>query len=464
MADDSKYERKCKNWLTDFGRWTLPRSEAPETFIFWTGLFTLASALRRHVEIPKTLFGSWSASPNLYILFIAKAGKARKSTTANYSEELIDELGHITKSPELITKESLLTTLVKSDDSAMSILAPEFGEFMVKSGPEMYGFLTNMFDGKRKITASTLSRGVEFAERPCVNLLGATTPEWVAENMPASVIGGGFASRVIFIFEERVRRRQLYYESLDYDALEKIRLNLVSDLDHIARNINGEFRIEEDAKEFMEQWYHDHADAPSDSDANLAGYFERKPAHIHKVAMLVHIAYSDELVLNIGDFKQAIKLLEQVETKLPDTFQAIGRNPYTLDLKNMVEWVKAKGRVTERELKRKFYSVAARPEDLDALIKSAIDLGSIHMGMDLSKPENQRRYFTARRAEGSSPAVRQPTSVDSDLPRNQEPSPELELARIVAETTGTPSSNHSKQTNQEEPDQSQVQVPESSAS
>lgn len=459
----SPYTRKCKNWLTDFGRWTLPRSEAPETFIFWTGLFTLASALRRHVEIPKTLFGSWSAAPNLYILFIAKAGRARKSTTANYSEELIDNLGHITKSPELITKESLLTTLVKSEDSAMSILAPEFGEFMVKSGPEMYGFLTNMYDGKRKITASTLSRGVEFAERPCVNLLGATTPEWVAENMPASVIGGGFASRVIFIFEERVRRRQLYYESLDYEALEKIRLNLVSDLDHIARNIHGEFRIEEDAKEFMEQWYHDNADAPADADTNLAGYFERKPAHIHKVAMLVHIAYSDELILTLADFKQAIKLLEQVEVKLPETFQAIGRNPYTLDLKNMVEWIKAKGRVSERELKRKFYSVAARPEDLDALIEGALDMGRIRMGLDLAKPEKERRYFTLAKTEESSPSARQPTSAEYGPPRTQELSPEQELARIVAETTGTPVRSHSEQTNLESVNREQVPDPASAA-
>lgn len=421
---EEQYQRRCKNWLTEFGRWTLPRSEAPETFIFWTGLFTLASALRRHVQIPKTLFGSWSAAPNLYILFIAKAGQARKSTTANYSEELIDELDHITKSPELITKESLLTTLVKSDDSAMSILAPEFGEFMVKSGPEMYGFLTNMYDGKKKITVSTLSRGVEFAERPCVNLLGATTPEWVAENMPASVIGGGFASRVIFIFEERVRRRQLYYESLDYDALEKIRLNLVSDLDHIARNIHGDFAIEEEAKEFMEHWYHENADAPTDTDAALAGYFERKPAHVHKVAMLLHVAYSDELVLNIGDFKQAIKLLEQVEIKLPETFQAIGRNPYTLDLKNMVEWIKKKGRVTERELKRKFFSSAMRPEDLDVMIKAALDLGRISMGIDLNKPENQRRFFTVSKSADNSPSSSPATSAASDQLENLTPVPE----------------------------------------
>jgi hypothetical protein len=395
------------------------------------------------------MFGSWSASPNLYILFIAKAGRARKSTTANYTEELVDELKGITKAPELITKEALLTQLVKSDDKAMCIVAPEFGEFMAKSGPEMYGWLTNMYDGKKRISANTLSRGPELAERPCVNLLGATTPEWVAKNMPSDVIGGGFASRVIFIFEERVRRRQLYYESLDQQALEVIRLNLVSDLDHIARNVNGQFTIEEDAKDFMEEWYHNNADAPADSDSNLAGYFERKPAHIHKVAMLVHLAYSDELTLSLGDFKEAIKLLEKVEQKLPDTFQAIGRNPYTLDLKNMVEWIKAKGRVSERELRRKFYNVAARPEDLDGMITGAIELGYLNMGMDLTAPENQRRYFSVPKQSAGSPSVRQGTISANGLPKSLELSPAQQLAQIVAETTSMPEHNQKTQTPQE---------------
>jgi hypothetical protein len=194
MTQVVTYQRKCKNWLQEFGKWTLCRSEAPESFIVWTALFTLASALRRHVYIPRSLMGSYDIYPNLYIMFVAPPGRARKTTTTDYAETLIDDIDDITKSPELITKESLLSTLINAPDTAMCIRAPEFGEFMAKSGPDMYGFLTNMYDGKKKIQVSTLSRGHEFAEKPCINLLGATTPQWIAANMPESVIGGGFAT------------------------------------------------------------------------------------------------------------------------------------------------------------------------------------------------------------------------------------------------------------------------------
>jgi hypothetical protein len=377
VADVPKYERKCKNWLTDFGRWTLPRSEAPESFIFWTGLFNLSSALRRHVQVPKGMLGSWSAAPNLYVLFIAQAGKARKSTTTNYTEELIHEvMPKITGAPEIITKEALLADLVKSPDASMYILAPEFGEFIVKSGVDMYGFLTNIYDGKKHISAATLSRGAEFADRPCVNLLGATTPEWVAANMPESVIGGGFASRVIFIFEERVRRRQLYYESLDYQALEKIRKNLVSDLEHIANNLYGDFKIEEDAKDFMEAWYQGTADTYSEADYKMHGFFERLPAHIHKVAMLIHIAYSDELVILKKDFEDAIKLLKQVEMKLPQTFAAIGKNPYTVDMNRILAYIHERGKISITELRARFYH-AATPQMLNELVSGLADMGMI---------------------------------------------------------------------------------------
>lgn len=361
------YKRKCANWLADFARWTLPRSEAPATFIFWTGLFTLACAVRRHVKIPASYLGSWEVSPNLYILFIAQAGKARKSTTANYAEDLLDELTDISRSPELITKESLLTTLVSSPDSSMAIIAPEFGEFIVKSGVEMFGFLTNMYDGKKRISASTLSRGKEFVERPCVNLIGATTPEWVADNMPESVIGGGFASRVIFIFEERVRRRQLFYESLDQEALNKIKDNLVSDLDHIARNLHGEFKIDIEAKEFMESWYRQNADAGTTEQYKLHGYYERRPAHIFKVAQLVHLAYSDELCIVKQDFEEAIQLLQQIEKKLPKTFESIGRNPYTIDMIRIIDFIREQGTTTPTEIKQKFFHIA-EPTKIDELI------------------------------------------------------------------------------------------------
>lgn len=367
------YKRKCENWLRTFTQWCLPRSEASEHFIMWTGIFTLAAAIRRHAKLPRDILGSYEISPNLYILFVAPPGRARKSTTLNYAEDLLDGLQRITKAPTIVTQASLLNRLVTSDDSSIYVLSAEFGSFIKKSGVEMFEFLTDIFDGRKNIEASTISRGIEFAERPCVNLLGATTPKWIAENMPESVIGGGFASRVIFIYVENVRRRQLYYRELNHTVLDKLKKDLIDDLQHISEVVKGEFDIDEEAEAFMQEWYKNNADEGEKHD-KLSGYFERKPAHIHKVAMLLRASYSDNLTITLPDVLGAKDLLEMLEPKLNKIFNPIGKNVHAPDMMTILEYVKERTPVTGQQLKKEFFAVAA-PALLDDLL-----IGLVHAG------------------------------------------------------------------------------------
>lgn len=394
-----KYERKCKNWLETFKQWCLPRSEAPESFILWTAFFTLAAGVRRQVRVPKDWFGSWEASPNLYVIFVAPPGKARKSTTTDYAEDILDGVPRIIKAPTIVTQASLLNRLVESSDSSVYILSREFGSFIKKSGMEMFEFLTDIFDGRKTIESSTISRGIEFAERPCVNLLAATTPRWISENMPESVIGGGFASRVIFVFEERVRRRQLYYKGLEHSYLDKLQQDLIDDLKHIVEVCHGDFDIEDDAKAFMEEWYDKNAENPHEN-YRLHGYFERKPAHIHKIAMLIHLAYSDELIITLDDFKEAIRLLELLEVKLPKAFQSIGKNEYAPDMDIIYEHIlehsnpdglrdEKENWIERSELMKEFYS-NAQPNLLTELIAGLVAMDKIEAAMF-----NSRTYFRA---------------------------------------------------------------------
>jgi hypothetical protein len=362
-------ERKCQNWLSEFAKWTLPRSEAPESFIFWTGIFTLASAIKRNVTIPKRMMGSWEVIPNVYILFVADPGKARKTTTANYAEDLFEIAKGITRSPELISKEALLQTLVESPDQTIAILAPEFGEFMAKSGVDMYGWLTNMYDGKRRIVAKTISRSTELAEKPCVNLLGATTPVWIAENMPESVIGGGFASRVIFIHEDTVRRRKLFYNKLDWSVLDDIQKSLSIDLARISK-IKGAMEFEsQETMDKIEAWYTDTADEGTAAHYKLSGYYERRPAYALKLAIILHLAYSDELVLTLQDFNEAVAILKQIEKKLPKVFEAVGKNPYVVDMNRIYDFILERKKVVKSDLYREFSHAAEQPK-LDELLNA----------------------------------------------------------------------------------------------
>lgn len=374
MTDENSktpYKRRCANWLLTFRDWTMPRSEAKESFIFWTGLFTLASAIRRKVYIPKTVLGSWEVAPYLYIMFVAPAGKARKTTTLSYSDDLLlQELG-IKKASASMTVQVLMKRLSDSPDNSLSIQIKEFGTFYNQSKEMMIDFLTALFDGVKRHDSDTLSRGVEFAERPCINLIAATTPKWIAENLSENAVGGGFASRVIFIFEDTVRRRRLFYhrgkDKVDPEKMKELHGNLLMDLVHISQNIDGEFKLTDEAEAYAEDWYNKFADHPTVPDPRLTGYNERKPAYMFKLAMLCHLAYSDELLINKGDVEQALALLKNVEGKMLQTFQAIGKNPHTLDLETIVEYVNEIGEVAPAKLRKNFQHVAT-PRMLDELL------------------------------------------------------------------------------------------------
>lgn len=361
--------RKLANWLNTYMEWTLPRSEAPESYIKWAGLFTLSSVLRRKVRIPKSILGSWECPPHLYVMFIAPPGEARKTTTMSYAIDLLDELPDIVKGPAVVTQASLLDKLVESEDSSVYLTAEEFSDLIMKSKGEMFEFLTSMFDGKKTIEASTVSRGVQFAEKPCINLLAATTPIWISENMSEAVIGGGFASRVIFIYEETTRRRQLIYKGqIDISGLGEKREALISDLRHIDETIKGDFDITDEAAEFLETWYQQRKREPN---KKLKGYHERKPAHMFKVAMLLHVAKSDDMLLSKSDFEDALSELELVEKKLARVFEGIGKNPYTFDMRDILEYVKTSGRISKTELLQHFTS-AAPPSMLNELVEALV--------------------------------------------------------------------------------------------
>ena len=319
--------------------------------------------------------GSYDIYPNMYIMFVGPAGGPRKSTTANASDILLGIPG-CTAGPEMVTKEALLAKMVKDDrENAIYVLAPEFGEFIIKSGNSMYGFLTNLYDGKANLGDVTLSRGTVFAEKPCINLLGATTPEWVAENMPLSVIGGGYASRVIIISEESVRRRKLFYDDVPQIPLLELRENLRDDLAHIATEIKGDFKF--DSKETMkwtEDWYIGYADSLTAEKYKIIGYYNRRHVHALKIAMLLHISYSDELVITLDDVQSAIKLLEDIEDKLPNAFNHIGKNKNTGTLELIKRYIDQSGKVSALEIKKKFLHAF---ESGDDLLKNLVTLQEI---------------------------------------------------------------------------------------
>ncbi|KKK66944.1 hypothetical protein LCGC14_2958990, partial [marine sediment metagenome] len=78
-------KRNYDNWLSGYAEYT-KHSESPDLFHFWTGVFTIAGALRRQVWIDQRYF-QWT--PNFYIVLVGPAGIAAKSTSLRLGTSLL---------------------------------------------------------------------------------------------------------------------------------------------------------------------------------------------------------------------------------------------------------------------------------------------------------------------------------------------------------------------------------------
>jgi hypothetical protein len=315
--------------------------------------------------------GTYTIYPNIYAMFVGDPGVIRKSTTIGMAEKLLLEIDEVKIASTAMSVSKLMNVLSQTDDGSISIMPSELGTFMNISKDEMYDALTDLYDGKVKYEYSTRQWGDELTENPCVSMLAATTPTWIANQMPSAAIGGGFASRTVFVFENTVRQREMYYD-LDQRHFDGLESMLRNDLMHIADRCVGEFRHESaEVKEEMRRWYKKTADLPI-PDGRLSGYFQRKPTHVHKVAMLLSLSERDDLVITSTHFRAALALLESLEDKMSRVFSSIGKNPYASELEAVLDYIASnRGWIPKPRIAARFLhdvDIAGCTEILKALV------------------------------------------------------------------------------------------------
>lgn len=373
-------ERRLENWILAFRDWALPRTDAPESFVFWAAIYAISAALRRQVWIPKKHLGSWECFPHLYLMFVGPPGMRKTTSMMNFAHPLLNQVGGLTDGPTFFTKELLTQRLIQSPDSSIYLMVGEFAELVQKNKPgEMYDFLTSMYDSRESLEVGTMARGVEKALRPCLNMFAATTPAWIAENMTAGVIGGGFASRIIFVYEERLRNPKLIFtELMDQFGEDDRSADLLNDLQIIA-GLVGEFEFTPEMEEYLNKWVQTHSMNPP-SDPRMQGYHSRKPMMMLKLAMIYSAATRNELVIDMESIMFAEQSLMTTEVNLPKVFGGIGKNEYVFDMDAIVGYVIIEKSVSHEQLVSKFKSVA-QPVKLQELIQGCVAMGEIQMEM-----------------------------------------------------------------------------------
>lgn len=309
--------------------------EAPVSMLFWTGVCTVAGALRRRVWIDQAYF-QWI--PNFYVIIVSPPGIVAKSTTAATGMRLLRAVPGVKFGPDVVTWQALAQAFsnalefVQMPDgkqhgmSSLMIESSELGNFLNPQDREMVDFLITLWDGKKgAIEKLTKTQGKDIIENPCINIIACTTPAWIEGNIPEYMIGGGLASRVIWLYTDTKRQYVAYPRLHVPKDFALIQQKLVADLTAISK-LKGEYVLHPETITWGEAWYKTHYEnRPKHLDnERFGGYIARKQTHIHKLAMVLAAAQRDDLIILAGDLTAANAIITSLEHDMPKVFERIG--------------------------------------------------------------------------------------------------------------------------------------------
>jgi hypothetical protein len=385
--------RRLQNWLKSYAVYT-GNLESPTGFHFWTGVSTLAGALRRKVWIDMKRF-QWT--PNFFIVLVGPPGVAAKSTSISVGMSLLTLVPSVKFGPESMTWQALAKDLEAAIEyvkyskpdgtegitkmSCLTISISELGTFLRLDDEQLMSFLIRMWDGQNDIFRHrTKQSGNVEVENPWLNFIGATTPSWLRENFPESMVGGGLTSRMVFVYGETKRSLIPYPDEVIPDVkLQQLHTDLIHDLIEISK-LSGPFVLTDFARDWGRGWYKDHNNPDLRSQhlisERFGGYLARKQTHLHKLAIILSASQRDDRRIEAKDLEEAEEIMKDVEKDMTRVFDYIGCVDQRSYINQIVDVVKFYGTLTDQGLWTRCMNQMTR-HDYQEAVKAAHKAGLV---------------------------------------------------------------------------------------
>lgn len=368
-------------------------SESPEVFHFWTGVATVAGALQRKVWIDQRIF-KWT--PNFYIIVVGPAGVAAKSTSMNIGLSMLRKVPGIHFGPDSMTWQGLTVALQEAhcsvpfgdpsdkmncefhDMSCIVCDVSELGTFLRTDDKELVNVLTDLWDGRERPWRRKIkSEDDTIIKNPWIHIIGCTTPTWIKDNIPESMIGGGLISRVIFVYADKKRHLAAYLdEVMPEKEFAEAKAKLIEDLCMISE-LKGQYTITDKARTWGHAWYDDlwHNRPIHMASQRFDAYISRKQTHVHKLAMVIAAAQRDELTITLDDLTTAARFVTSLEDAMIHVFESIGIADTAKTVLELMNIVKVYKKVDQKSLWNRcirIMSLKAFQEATDAAVRAGM--------------------------------------------------------------------------------------------
>ncbi|OFY39621.1 MAG: hypothetical protein A2Z69_00300 [Bacteroidetes bacterium RBG_13_44_24] len=349
--------RFCKKgFITTYTEFTKPQ-QSPTIFHTWTALTIIAAALGRKVWMHR---GYYTLYPNLYTILVSASGVGMKTTAIRIGVDTF-----LSKAcPDLTIMRGSLTIGYLADwmaqaaakhpkgNAEVTIFCEEFKVFAkgLYADSGLIENLTKLYDGG-KWDYMTKGRGTYLIEHPCINMLAASTPEWLTTGSASDFIGGGFSSRIVpvaLLKDEKI----IAWPEKDVVAKD-LEDGLLRDLETIGK-LEGQFLVTGEAKALFAEWYKNR-DKYKVQDHRLDGFYSKKHDLVLKVAMIVSLSLNDDLVVTDDHIQTSLKLLGNLEINIPYAFQGVAWSEAAKFQDKVLTKIKGEGEISYKDLLRNFH-------------------------------------------------------------------------------------------------------------
>ena len=182
---------------------------------------------------------------------------------------------------------------------------------------EFMATLTDMWDCKRYDEMKRTSELNIKMKDVQLNILAGGTVSYLLNMMPDAAWDQGFLSRTLLVYSGEVVRRSLFDE---LETSETLRHDLVHDL-KIITQLYGKMRVMADAISAIDAW-NDQGGPPTPTHPKMLTYNSRRTAQVLKLATIASVARSNELIITMEDFVQAVDWLLDLERHVVDVFKS----------------------------------------------------------------------------------------------------------------------------------------------
>lgn len=310
--------------------------ESPKSFWYWSGLATLSAVVKDQVYLDRA--GAYKLYPNIYVMLHADSG-LKKGPPVALAKDLVTRVNNT----RIISGRSSIQGILKELGTAYSlpggkvisksvgfIVASEFSSSLVND-PSAMTILTDLYDRQYNEGdyRSLLKMETFQLKDPTITMLVATNEAHFEDFVQGKDIKGGFIARMFVIAETEVQTLNSLMVPLQNPPNRVLLVDHLKELSKLAgpfrplgsRSESEEYYIKKrtkfgevfltEAGKMYDDWYEEfYVGIKEVSDKDTTGTVQRFGDSVLKVAMLLSLAESIELLIEPRHMQEALHVTE----------------------------------------------------------------------------------------------------------------------------------------------------------